>query len=112
MTKAEMARYLSDLGTQFHELMLLLDANSESLSLISERYSDIKERVSNYLAELEKKDKKGVLNADESAMLLPAIREVSLHCTARKGSKNIQELTSSIYDGQSYCSYWVSQLTV
>ena len=116
MNKAEITEKLNSLKSEFDELMPLFDtpkdglSKQETLSYISRKYSDIKSRVMDYQKELERAERSGMLNQDESAFLAPAIREVGLHCAARKESKNVQELSSSIYDGQDYCSYWLSQL--
>jgi len=118
MDRNEISEKLKLLKEEFDELMDLFDTpknglnKQETLDYISQRYSDIKSRVSEYHKELDKSYRSNRLNQDQSAFLLPAIREVSLHCKARKGSKNVQELSSSIYDGQDYCSYWMSQLNV
>lgn len=117
MNRNEIAERLNNLKSEFDELMPLFDtpkdglSKQETLSYISERYSGIKSRIMECQKELERAERFGTLNQDESAFLAPAIREVGLHCTARKGSKNMQELSSSIYDGQDYCSYWLSQLS-
>lgn len=116
MNRNEITEELNNLKSEFDELMPWFDtpkdglSKQETLSYISEEYSDIKSKVMERQKELEKAERSGMLNQDESAFLVPAIREVALHCSARKGSKNVQELSSSIYDGQDYCSYWLSQL--
>lgn len=78
--------------------------------MISERYSEIKVQVNERLKFLEKKDKANKLNEIELCFLLPALREVSLHCTANIGSKNIEQLNTSIYDSEDYCSFWLTEL--
>lgn len=116
MNRSEITEKLKQLKAEFDELMLLFDtpkdslSKQETLSYTSQKYSDIKSRVMEYQKELERAKRSGILNQDELLFLVPAIEEVSLHCAARKGSKNVQELSSSIYDGQDYCSYWLSQL--
>ena len=116
MDRNNISKYLKQLKSEFDELMPLFDFpkeglnGSENLEYISTKYTDIKTRVADYHRELEREESSKKLNRDELAFLVPAVREVYLHCAARKGSKNRQKLVSSIYDGQSYCSYWLSQL--
>lgn len=95
MNRAEITKKLNNLKSEFDELMPLFDtpmnglSKEETLSYISEKYSDIKSRVMEYQKELERADRSGMLNQDEAAFLSPAIREIGLHCAAQKGSKNI-----------------------
>ena len=116
MDRNEIVEKLLNLKAEFDGLMPLFDtqksglSKQETLDYISNKYSEIKSEVMQYQKELEKSARDSKLNQDEMAFLVPAIREVGLHCTARKGSKNTRELSSSIYDAQDYCSYWISQL--
>lgn len=116
MERTEIIEKLKDLKYEFDELMPLFDSpkdgmnKQESLTYISEKYSDIKSRVLDYQKALEKDERAGKLNQDEIAFLVPAIREVALHCIAARGSKDERKLVSSIYDGQDYCLHWLSEL--
>ncbi|HEH9439785.1 hypothetical protein [Aeromonas sobria] len=110
MTIMNIKTELENLKKDFSELMDLFDNSHANVSLISEKYSEIKVRVNERLIFLEKEEKSNTLNRYEICFLLPAIREVSLHCTARIGSQNIEQLSSSIYDGEDYCSYWLTEL--
>ena len=110
MTKTNVKIELESLKSDFSELMDSFDNSHENLSFISKRYSEIKVRVNERLKFLEKEDKAKKLNEIELCFLLPAIREVSLHCTAKIGSKNIEQLSASIYDGEDYSSYWLTEL--
>lgn len=116
MNRNEIVDTLKNLEEEFNELLSLFDApkddlsKQETLNYISTKYSGIKTRVVEYHDKLEKAEKSGKLNEDELAFLAPAIDEVSSHCKAPKNSKNVHALSSSIFDGQSYCSYWLSEL--
>ena len=116
MERIEIVETLNSLKSEFDELMPLFDtpkegtSKKENLSYISEKYSDIKARIMDYQNRLEKEERSESLSQDEMAFLVPAIREVALHCAAPRGSKDERKLVSSIYDGQDYCSYWLSQL--
>ncbi|TGD70779.1 hypothetical protein E4634_20795 [Mangrovimicrobium sediminis] len=116
MDRNEIIQKLETLSSEFEELLIHFDqpkegmSRMETVSFVSEQYSGIKDRVVDFRKQLEKDERDDRLSRDEEAFLVPAIREVALHCKARKGSKNVQELKSSIYDGQSYCSYWLAQL--
>ena len=110
MTKMSVKTELENLKKDFSELMDLFDNSHVNIALISEKYAKIKTLVNDRLVFLEKEEKVKKLNRYEVCFLLPAIREVSLHCTARIGSKNIEQLSSSIYDGEDYCSYWLTAL--
>jgi len=110
MTKKNVKKELEILKSDFSELMDLFDNSHENSSLISKRYSEIKVQVNERLNFLEKEYKANKLNEIELCFLLPAIREVSLHCTAKIGSKNIEQLSASIYDCEDYSSYWLTAL--
>ena len=110
MTKADVQLEIQTLGNKFGALMKLFDSNNSNLDIISEQYSQLKLNVKDRLAELQKMEKLGRLNDFGQNFLLPCINKVSLNCNARVGSKNKQDLSSSIYDGQDYCSYWLSRL--
>ncbi|POG21504.1 hypothetical protein C2855_19635 [Aeromonas bestiarum] len=112
MIKSNVKEELESLKKDFSELMALLDDSKINISLISKKYSEIKIRVNDRLKALEKADKTSKLSQIEHCFLLPAVREVSLHCTAKIGSKNLEKLNSSIYDGEGYCSYWLTELNV
>lgn len=118
MSKKDVANKLKELKDDFLTLLMLFDSpkngmnKKENIDFISQEYTVLKERINDKLLELEKRDKNAQLSQIELAFLLPAIKEISLHCKARKGSKNKSELSSSIYDGQDYCTYWISQLNV
>jgi len=110
MTEIEVKSELENIKNEFSVLMMLFNESNTDLNYISERYSELKCRVKDRLTDLEKVEKSGKLSEVESSILLPAFREISLHCTARVGSKNSQELRSSIYDGEDYCSYWLAEI--
>ena len=116
MNKAEIIKDLKNWEKKFDEVFNLFDhpidglSANENLKVISVRYSELKSRIVDYSKRLEKADKNGQLNADEQSILVPAIREVALDCSARRGSKNRQELVSSLYDASDYLSYYLSQI--
>ncbi|HDY7997922.1 hypothetical protein BOO91_18765 [Vibrio navarrensis] len=110
MTKCNVKSELETLKQDFADLMALFDNQKQNMPSISRGYSEIKVRVNERLKVLEKADSANQLSETESSFLLPAIREVSLHCTARVGAKNLEQLSSSIYDGEDYCSYWLAEL--
>lgn len=110
MTKMNVKTELENLKKDFSELMGFFDNSHANIAFISEKYSEIKAQVNDRLIFLEKEEKVNKLDRYEICFLLPAIREVSLHCTARIGSQNIEQLSSSIYDGEDYCSYWLTAL--
>lgn len=113
MNKTQIRATLVELKERFDSIFKLFDSPREGLSyeqnlkLISSQYSDLKEYVNSYY-----KDLKGSQNLteDQRYFLIPAIRDVSLHCSARKGSMNRSELSSSLYEGADYCSYYIIQL--
>ncbi|OQJ89561.1 hypothetical protein EM89_023145 [Vibrio parahaemolyticus] len=110
MTKNNVVSELEVLKNDFSDLMALFDNPKQNLPLISEKYSSLKTQVNERLKALEKAEKADKLNQTETNFLLPAIREVSLHCTAKVGATNLEQLSSSIYDGKDYCSYWLTEL--
>ncbi|WP_217540471.1 hypothetical protein [Vibrio metschnikovii] len=112
MTKDDVKKEILNLQSEFSELMELFNDYTNQLNTISSNYSELKVRINERLVELQKLDKLNRLNEYQRNFLLPCINEVSLHCNARVGSKNKQQLSSSIYDGQDYCGYWLSQLDV
>jgi DNA anti-recombination protein RmuC len=112
MTEIEVKSELEYIKNEFSILMAHFNESKPDLNYISERYSELKRRVKVRLTDLEKVEKSGKLSEVERSILLPAFREISLHCNARVGSKNSQELSSSIYDGEDYCSYWLAELNV
>lgn len=115
MNKSEIKDQLNDLKVRFEDIFKLFDSpvlgltEKENLKLISEHYSEIKDYINTYNTKLKKSKK---LSDDDVNFLLPAINTIALHCTARKGSMNKTELSSSLYDGQDYCSYYISQIDV
>lgn len=113
MHKSEIKDVLIELQKKFDAIFSLFDSPSEGVSskenlkLISSQYSELKDYVNEYHNTLNKsKD----LSADQRSFLLPAIEEIVLHCKARKGSMNKDELISSLYDGSDYCSFYIGQL--
>lgn len=112
MTKQEIIEELSQLKKQFDKAFEMVNtSNSKSeLKATSEVYSELKTYVVEYSNTLEKRQRKAQLNDLESSILLPAISEVALNFHARKNSSNKAELSSSLYDGSSYLSYYLSQL--
>ena len=58
----------------------------------------------------EKAKKNNRLNEYEGYFLLPCMKKISLSCNARVGSKDKSALSSSIYDGEDYCSYWLTEI--
>ena len=110
MMKNEVEKEIFELQIQFTELMRLFDDKEVNLDLISVRYSNLKQQVNSRANDLEKARKDNRLNEYESYFLLPCIKKVSLSCNARMGSKDKQALSSSIYDGEDYCSYWLTEI--
>lgn len=115
VNKYDIKEILSELKEQFEAIFWLLDNPSEGLSprenlkLISSQYSELKAHVNERSNKLQKSK---TLNDVQTNFLLPAFRDVALHCTARKGSMNKIELGSSLYDGSDYCSYYIGQIDV
>lgn len=115
MNKSEIKEVLIELKGRFESIFRLFDfpedglSPKENLKFISSQYSELKEYVNSYNAQLKKSKN---LSTDQINFLVPAIREVALHCNARKGSMNKVELSSSLYDGSDYCSYYLEQLDV
>lgn len=118
VNKEEVTNELECWKKQFSEVLSLFDNPIEGLStqtnlkVVSERYTELKNQVFEYDKKLEKAQKYGSLSEFEESILLPAIREVALHCSARKGSISEKELSSSLYDGENYLSYYLSQVDV
>lgn len=115
MNQSEIKEVLIELRNRFENVFRLFDvpedglSPKENLKLISSQYSELKEYVNSYDEQLRKSKN---LSDDQINFLVPAIREVALHCNARKGSMNKIELSSSLYDGSDYCSYYLGQLDV
>ena len=115
MTKLEIREKLIELKVRFEDVFKLFESpvkglsTKENLKLISEQYSELKDYVNAYCAELKKSKK---LSEDQINFLLPAMNTIALHCTARKGSMNKTELSSSLYDGQDYCCYYIGEIDV
>ena len=97
---------------RFNELFHLLDKAVEknTIKIASDGYSQLNEDVLQRKKELNKSEVKGTLSIKEQTILVPAIREAALHCSAPKGSTNKQKLSSSLYDGEDYLSYYLNQL--
>ena len=112
MTKENVKKEIANLQNEFSDLMALFEDYANQSNAISSRYSEVKVYVKKRLTELEKLNKLNSLSKYQNSFLLPCIREVFLHCNARVGAKSKQELNSSIYDGDSYCRYWLSQLNL
>lgn len=110
MTENKVKSELVNIKNEFSALMTLFNISRTDLNYISEKYSELKDRVKDRLNELEKVEKSGKLSEIEKSILLPAFREIFFHCNAKCGSKNSQELSSSIYDCEDYCSYWLAEL--
>lgn len=115
MNKSEIRDQLSELKIRFDDVFKLFDFPTEGLSvkenlkLISGQYSELKDYVNGYNAKLKKSKN---LSEDAINFLLPAINTIALHCSARKGSMNKTKLSSSLYDGQDYCSYYIGEIDV
>ena len=103
---------LENWKNRFSELLKLLDhaEGGDLIKVVSNRYSQLKEDLLQREKELEKAEAKGILSATERDILAPAVREAALHCTAPKGSTNEQKLSSALYDGEDYLSYYLDQL--
>jgi hypothetical protein len=118
VSKEEVTRELNNWKQQFSEVSKLFDSplegrsEEENLTVISQRYSELKARVLEYDKQLEKELTNGMLSELELSILVPAIHDVALHCSARKSSMNREELSSSIYDGEDYLTYYLSQLNL
>lgn len=114
MTESEIVEELKSWKVEFSEAMSLFEQASDKkiIKEISQRYSDLKKRITERSKELQKTDTFGKLNEQEKYFLLPAIKEVALHCNARIGSMNKQELSSSLYDGEDYLSYHLGNLNI
>lgn len=114
VTESEIGEELTSWKNEFSEAMSLFEqaVDKKILREISQRYSDLKKRIIERSNELQKADSLGRLNEQEKLLLLPAISEVALHCNAIIGSMNKQELSSSLYDGEDYLSYHLSNLNI
>ncbi|WP_188731796.1 hypothetical protein [Pseudoalteromonas gelatinilytica] len=114
MTESEIGEELTSWKNEFSEAMSLFEqaVDKKVLREISQRYSVLKKRIIERSNELKKADSLGRLNEQEKLLLLPAISEVALHCNAIIGSMNKQELSSSLYDGEDYLSYHLSNLNI
>ncbi|MEI5638979.1 MULTISPECIES: hypothetical protein [unclassified Pseudoalteromonas] len=114
MTESEIGEELTSWKSEFSEAMSLFEhaVDKKILREISQRYSELKKRIIERSNELQKADSLGKLNEQEKFLLLPAIREVALHCNARIGSMDKQELSSSLYDGEDYLTYHLSNLNI
>lgn len=110
MTEIEVKSELENIKNSFSVLMVLFYEPKTDLNYVSDKYSEFKRRIKDHLNDLEKVETSGKMNEVERSVLLPAYREISLHCNARARSKNSQELSSSIYDAEDYCSYWLAEL--
>ncbi|MCG9770465.1 hypothetical protein L1D59_17870 [Pseudoalteromonas piscicida] len=110
MAKIDIEKELTELKTKFAELMHMFEEFESNKAFISAQYSTLKQQVTNRAKELEKLNKDGELSEDEKLFLLPCIKKVGLCCIARVGATDIGELSSSIYDGEDYCSYWLTEL--
>ncbi|WP_281556186.1 hypothetical protein [Thalassomonas sp. RHCl1] len=118
MNKSEIKEFLNDLNQQFEAAFKLFDEPMEGLSpkenlkLISDKYSILKEQVGTYNLKLQKLHRNQKLSNDEVHFLLPAINTIALHCTARKGAMDKVALSSSLYDAQDYCTYYIGEIDV
>ena len=114
MTESEIIEELNLWKIEFANAISLFEQGSDKKAIkeISQLYSDLKKRILDRSNELEKADSLGKLNKESKYLLLPAIKEVALHCNARIGSMNKQELSSSLYDGEDYLTYHLSNLNM
>jgi hypothetical protein len=114
MTELEIVEELTSWKTEFSETMALFEQGDDKKTLkeISKRYSILKERIVARNKEVKKAESQSQLNKQEKCLLAPAIREVALHCNARIGSMNKQELSSSLYDGEDYLAYHLSEINI
>ena len=110
MMKNEVEKEIFELQIQFTELMRLFDDKEINLDVISVKYSKLKQQVNGRVNDLEKARKDNRLNEYEGYFLLPCMKKISLSCNARVGSKDKSALSSSIYDGEDYCSYWLTEI--
>ncbi|ENM5900777.1 hypothetical protein DX885_000855 [Vibrio mimicus] len=101
---------LEHLRKDFSELLTLIEHSNLDISQVSTKYSDLKLKVAHRLKTLQEAEKSNKLSPIERHFLLPAIREVRIHCSARIGSQDPEQLISSIYDCEDYCSSWLSKL--
>jgi hypothetical protein len=110
VTKDEINHILEDWRARFEKSLSLLSAPHNDVDLASEEYSKLKKL---FKLEYEKvqRNRLGTRTiSDEQAFLWPAVCDVYLHCSARVGSKNKEALSSSLYDGKNYLSYWITEL--
>ena len=109
----EIIKELTSWKSEFSEAMSFfrIEPNQKILKEISNRYSMLKQRIIERLKELESMSANNMLDEEARTSLLPAIREVALHCNARIGSMNKEELSSSLYDAEDYLAYHLSELT-
>ncbi len=114
MTEFEIVEELTSWKAEFSEAMTLFerDTDRQTLQDISKRYSSLKKQIVARDKELQKAESQGKLNKQEKYLLAPAIKEVALHCNARIGSMNKQELSSSLYDSEDYLVYHLSEINI
>jgi len=95
MTKLDIIKELTSWEVEFSEAMILFeeDTKNQTLKEISKRYGGLKKRITERLKELKRMDSQGKLDEQEKYFLLPAMTDVFLHCNARIGSMNKQELS-------------------
>ncbi len=116
MNKEEVFSELETWKHRFDDIFKLFDnpsedmSENENLKVISDRYSELKRKIVEYDTQLQKSDNSGKLSECAASILAPAIHEATLHCSARKGSMDKNELSSSLYDGSDYISYYLSQI--
>ncbi len=110
MTKDEIKHQLMEWKLKFQEAFEILEQPDCDLDLVSKKYADLKLLFKTRYEQLNKTSRNSKDITPEQAFLWPAITDVYLHCTARVGSKNKQELSSSLYDGKDYLSYWINEI--
>ncbi|GAK85948.1 hypothetical protein BIY21_19275 [Vibrio ponticus] len=97
---------LTELKSKFDRVMDKLTLTDMDLTVISAEYGQLKKLVKSRLDELQQA---AAMNVDEQNYLLPALREVHLHCVARGNTQNRQTLSDSLGDAQDYLSHYLSQ---
>ena len=99
---------LIGLKLEFNMVMEKITQVDIDISVGTKEYAYLKKKVKARCIELLRSEE---LNFEEQNFLLPALKEVELHCIARSNSKNRQELISSVYDAEDYLSYYINQRT-
>lgn len=98
--------------TEFLDAIKLseLGESRECLGETSNRYGALKKKAIGRCKELQVRDSKGELNCVEKYLLVPAIKEIVLHCNARLGSMDRQELNATLCECEEYLADHLTEM--